>query len=714
MRRFLSLCFCVCVLSICQNVFSATTLYVSSSGAGTACSSDSPCTLNQALSAASSNGDDNTINLAAGTYSSSSAFTYTASNHSLTLSGAGADSTFVTATADNAMNFTFSGTVTVSGITVQDSSGSGLRFSNDASGSSFNVSISNCSFLNNHDSGVWIENPDADLDGAITIHQSTFDGNSTGTRGGGLHIETGATIPVEVTNNLFNQNHADGNGGGVWIHNLGADSPTTFQGNTLQYNNSLDTGGGAYFQNQGGTESPIVIGGATAALGNTFSFNNATNTGAVSAHSEGGGGMTFQNNIVTGNTGFTEGGAINLIIYLGDIVFSNNTIQNNPNLLGGAFQVQTVNTGQPTTFTMNANLISGNSGTDFGGGSLAFAYLSSPAVITNNVFVDNFGVSSSSSVGAFGIGSSTDQAINITNNTFANNISNSFAGGLFLSPTNAAIVFNVYNNLFWENESAYPQEADLFVYSPIWTGMNLYNNDLTTVCVDGTPATCNSGSDFSGLANTNASANLYNTDPLFVGTGDLVNYYSLQSTSPVIQQGDSDAPNLPSYDYTGLVLIDTPPDLGALQFAIYGLSITITSDASSVGVGDDLSWTVTLTNASNAFTGDLTAEIMGENQTIISVSCSDTDPLACSLSSLEPGASVTFQVTTQAAEVGTLTLSVSVSNGGSTISTTSSGSAIATGIAGGCGLNEFAPFHLSNLWIYGGMLLLWLTKRKIR
>ncbi len=570
MVRFATISFLLFTIFISKPLYSAT-FYVSPSGSGTACSTESPCSLDQALSTAASNNADNTIHLSAGSFSSETGFTYTATglNHALTLLGAGEASTTITGNTVDGISFTFSGTVSMSELTVEKNSGAGLRFADDSNGSSFNISISNCTFSSNNGGGVWIENLNDGLNGTLYINNNTFEGNLTGSTGGGLHIEVGTgliNLPIQVSNNLFTRNHADSSGGAVWIHNLGSDSPTVFQGNTLQYNNSLDTGGGAYIQNQGSTNSPITVGGSTAALGNTFSLNTATNSGAVLASSESGGGLTFQNNIVTGNTGFSGGGAIRLTIYLGDIIFSNNTIQNNPNLFGGGFEIVTVNAGEPTTFTMNANLISGNSSTDFGGGSLSFAYLTSPAVITNNIFVENFGVSSSSSVGGFGISSSTDQAINLTNNTFANNISNSFGGGLFLAPSNAAITFNLYNNLFWENQSAYSQEADLFIYSPTWRGMNLYNNDLTSVCVDGTPATCNNESNFSGLANTTASGNLYNVDPLFVGTGNLVEYYSLQVTSPVIKQGSSSAPSLPAYDYTGTIPMDSPPDLGALQF----------------------------------------------------------------------------------------------------------------------------------------------------
>ncbi len=572
MKRFIYLSFFLSIIFFSESLYSATTLYVSPSGSGTECSSSNPCSFDQALSTASSNDDDNTINLAAGTYSASTtSFTYTATtiNHALTLAGAGEDFTFITSAVGvgNGIDFNFSGSVTVTGITVQKNSGFGLHFAGDPTGSSFSVTISNCTFWDNSGSGVWIENVDDGLNGTINISNNTFEGNATSAEGGGLHIKVNTalvTLPIQVSNNIFNRNHADTNGGAVWIYSQATNSPTTFQGNSLQNNYALNVAGGAYIQT---FNSPMVIGGSTTSLGNSFLFNAGIDTGGIWSESQTGG-TTFQNNTVIGNVGLTAGAAIVLRIYAGDVVFSNNIIQNNPNYYGGGFEVQTINTGNPITFVMNANLVSGNNATDFGGGSVVFHYLTSPASITNNIFVENFGASSSASTGGLGISSDTDQPqpINITNNTFANNSSNSFGGGLFLAPNNAAVFFNVYNNIFWENSSAYPQEADLYVINPIWTGMNLYNNDITSVCIDGTPVTCNSGSNFSTLANTTASSNLYNIDPEFVGTGDFVNFYSLQRNSPVIKQGDSNAPNLPTYDYTGTVSMDSPPDLGALQY----------------------------------------------------------------------------------------------------------------------------------------------------
>lgn len=693
-----------------------------------------------ALSTASSNGEDNTINVAGGTYSSASGFSYSATNHSLTIVGAGQSSTFMTASAGDALSLTYAGTVTVSGITFQSSSGSGILVESEI-GSALNLEVSACRFLGNNNSGMRIHNNAVEEIGSIHIHDNLFQNNKTNDAGGGLFIsgEGDFGTAVQVNDNVFDHNTSNvypsfpsGGGAGVWIFMFAENSPLTFTGNIFQNNSSVNDGGAAFLY----TRSPhslVTIGGSEEGEENLFTGNNGLSSGGIYISSASG--ATFMGNTLIGNSCTGEGGAVRIVYDGGHVEFSNNIIQNNVALYKGGFSIgASALNHPPVTFNMNANLISGNRSTDDGGGALALVALSDTATITNNVFVENIGDTSSASVGGLDISSQANQEIDVINNTFAYNSSEGFGGGLMIVPgdTTFTMSVNVYNNLFWENSSGFGGFGpDTYVYggvSPIlWAGMTFNNNDATGVCVNDGTESCNTGDDFSAIVDTSASANLYNIDPQFFGRGNILDYYSLQSDSPVIQQGSAGAPSLPEFDYTGTVPMDTPPDLGALQYCVPSLSVAITSSSDPVILGDNITWTITLSNSANCASNDNTLNLSFTSSELVSavqasssaVTCSGSGSSAtCILSQIAANSSVSLSAVSSASSLGSVSLNASLSNSLETASASGSGSVTVVSpspLSGaGCELNKSTSENHLSLWMMGFVLLLLARRRFFR
>lgn len=718
-----------------------------------------------ALSSASSNGEDNTINLAAGTYSSVSGFSYTATNHVLTIVGAGSDSTILQANSSIGISFAFSGTVTVSGIHVQDTSSvgnyGGLVFS-DIAGSVYNIVVHDCNFSQLGDSAITITN--AAVSGSINIYNNLFEQIDSISKGAGLNISTSATVAVSVAvrNNIFSNNAAFDTGGGVIIVTSGPSSPITLTGNTFDTNSASNEGGAASLTNDN-SDSLITVGGLEEGEGNSFTGNEALSFGGLKIYSLSG--VNFVGNSVIDNhadptTG--SGGGV-YVTYVGPGEFSNNLIQDNSAQFVGGFQFGTsFSPGTPTTLNVNANLISGNvSYGDYGGGIVSMYTMSSPAVISNNIIVDNHVYTANGSVGGLSITEFlADQDIYVINNTFANNTAEVYyAGGLMITPGAANIGVNLSNNIFWENTS--PQAMkDFWLYSPAagWDGLVFDNNNITDICVDavGGVTTCNTGDDFSALPGTTSSTgnlnpySLYNIDPQFFALGGLADYYSLQADSPMIQAGTAGVAHLPEFDYTGTVPMDTPnPDLGALQYCVPSLSLTITPNADTITLGDNVTWTVALIDSAHCASNDNTLTLSFTNSEFqsgslvsasltrqllsvfaaASVACTGSGNSAvCTISQIAADSTVDVSIVGNTIALGTIGLSASLSNSLATASASGSGTASVVAAptpptptpspdslsGAGCSLNSSSSENHFSFWMFASILLLPLFKKPAR
>ncbi|MFO1464284.1 MAG: choice-of-anchor D domain-containing protein [bacterium] len=311
--------------------------------------------LQAALTAAQSDGDDNVINIAAGLYDASSAtFTYTAAeNFSLTLVGAGIGSTILdgggvmqvmnlkTGSPDDLAG------ITVRAMTVQNGKapiGGGaniqttdadinvdgvLFFQNGAAiggglelvNQSGNINLTNSLFDRNAMAFIGA-GVDANSDtGTITLQGNQFTGNQSGAISGGVNTfnDSGATNLID---NIITGNSASGAaiaGGGEASSVSG---PITLRGNQIIGNSSnVIAGGFEAFSSAGGT----VTFDGNLIVGNTS--NNIVGGGEVGTS----GAIIFTNNIIAGNSAASSSGGIEIFLQAGgstaDII--NNTIVGN-------------------------------------------------------------------------------------------------------------------------------------------------------------------------------------------------------------------------------------------------------------------------------------------------------------------------------------------------------------------------------------------------
>jgi hypothetical protein len=258
--------------------------------------------LQNALTTASSNGQNDTINIAAGAYDASAGFWYDAAageGYSLTIAGDGATPTILDggnigqviyiSTLGVANDSTCQ--ITVTGISFQNGRAIGLR-----------------------GGGLWVRANQAN----ITVENCEFSGN-TGNTGGGVCAESSSPASsgdVTFRNNLVRDNTTSQSGGGAY-----ASSPTgsvIFEDNTFQ-GNTANRGGGATAESSSGSVTY---------QGNVFDGNTA-NEGGGAYGSSFSNTVTFVNNTFHGNTAQNEGGGARAHSNSGTITFTNNTAYGN-------------------------------------------------------------------------------------------------------------------------------------------------------------------------------------------------------------------------------------------------------------------------------------------------------------------------------------------------------------------------------------------------
>jgi len=209
--------------------------------------------LQQALLDAEANGEDDTIQLAAGTYLGTFNF-FNTENKDLTLSGAGRESTILDAETSTSPAFGFSSLegnnseLTFQGLTfkhAQSANGPGFR-SNFADET---LTIEDCAFTSNtgnlNGGGINL----SAQEGNITIARNIIEGNN-GDAGGGIAIDHQGSLTstsVTLSDNLIVDNHSTSSavadlGGGVYI----SQGRTTVNiiNNTIANNDAQNSGGG--------------------------------------------------------------------------------------------------------------------------------------------------------------------------------------------------------------------------------------------------------------------------------------------------------------------------------------------------------------------------------------------------------------------------------------------------------------------------------------
>jgi Putative metal-binding motif/Secretion system C-terminal sorting domain len=288
----------------------------------------------------------------------------------------------------------------------------------------------------------------------------------------------------------------------------------------------------------------VTIDGFTITGGNTNAANTAVTVNGNSIFRIYGGGIssylgtnTMSNNTLYSNSGTIPSAGGGIYAFYGTNTLSNNTLYSNSSYSGGGIKL---NHG---TNTLSNNTLYSNSATGEGGG---ISTSNGTNTLSNNTLYSN-------SSGFWGGGISTSHGTNtLSNNTLYSNSATNNGGGIYtIQGTNT-----LTNNIFWQNKKGTDATVAGADYYAFGTNGNTFKNNLLQL------ASSNYSTSGSGTYDlgTDASANIFATDPLFVSTTDL----RLQATSPCINAGITGV-GIPTTDITGATRTGNP-DLGAYEY----------------------------------------------------------------------------------------------------------------------------------------------------
>ena len=379
--------------------------------------SDFNCILQSALDASEKNGQSDTINIAAGTYStadnSDTAFLYTPSSESfpLVLAGAGVGKTILDGGSNTQVFFInttnlsndSNADITVRNLTVQNG-----KFADGFGGGlcvftvSADVTIENSKFINNSAAGGGGGDVLTDT-GNITLRKNEFRDNIADFLGGGASLEAAFGGEIRLTGNIFTNNLVDDPSSDVGGFGGGADIFTSFSGDiTLIDNIFMDNEADAF---DGGTSG----GGASilAVLGGNVTLTN----------------NSFIRNLADFNRGDTFGGGASVETDTGDIILTNNTFIRNVSEVtngessGGGASVET----DLGAITLTNNTFTLNSTSGDGGGLNARTFSENSTInIYNNISFNNTATRNGDDIFIQeSVDNSTVSLVNLFNNDFS-------------------------------------------------------------------------------------------------------------------------------------------------------------------------------------------------------------------------------------------------------------------------------------------------------
>lgn len=394
--------------------------------------------LQVALTVSSSNGEDDTIYVAAGVHNVASTLTYQTedgdSGHNLNIIGAGADETILD--GGNALKILH--------ITTD--------ISVDGGDAGAGIIITGIKFQNGYNStndggGISIYTYDA----PISLESLDFENNSTD-HNGGIYVLSAAG-PVTVTGCRFLGNSApSGDGGGAFVGSEIGD--VTLRNNTLSSNTAVSAGGARI----------VALYGMTTLTNNTVSGNTTTNGvgGGIYLWSHR---ANLTNNFFRSNSAAGGGGGV-AIVASDDITLSNNLyVSNIATGIGGGLAFEILGT---ATLINNAF---GNNHSDLGGGTLGIA--GNDAVLINNTFYSNSAITNSG--GFVLVIQSNNGSADIYNNIIWGNVAGNnddFAVGADGDNDGTGAMVNLYNNDF--------SDFDIDVADNLSQGGNIDQDPLLT------------------------------------------------------------------------------------------------------------------------------------------------------------------------------------------------------------------------------------------
>lgn len=415
-----------------------------------------PAELQTALDTAAANGENDTIQAAAGTYALSATLNfYSTENRTITIAGAGPGFTLLDGGGSRqilSMTTTESGALMViEGITFQNGttagSGGGLQLTSETGGMQFqNCVVSNCTATAGESigGGAMLNS----VSGTVSVRSCEFVLNVSSGNVGGMAIgtESGSVAVSECvfTGNLVNNSGGSeyfGDGGGLMVFSYGAShaviSSNNFSGNTASGGSNPDGGGLMTYQSGSGStlwlEANDFIEN-TAGLGGGGCILRFNQSAAV----------TVLQNAFTGNRSVIgSGGGALVYIDEGTLNYSENRHSGNRtgedgggiwiSHFGGSAQI-------------SSNVFMSNQATNNGGG--LYLYTDSGIMdVEKNVFDSN---SSGGSGGALNMAAGTG-TVDARNNTFYGNSTAGDGGGLYVYLGQATAQSDLRNNIFWDS-----------------------------------------------------------------------------------------------------------------------------------------------------------------------------------------------------------------------------------------------------------------------
>ncbi|MFZ5452798.1 MAG: right-handed parallel beta-helix repeat-containing protein [Thermodesulfobacteriota bacterium] len=417
---------------------------------------NNPSEFQTALTTAAGNGQDDVVNVAAGSYNLTSTLQYASvENYALVINGAGRDTTILNGGAGVRL-LSITTNLANANVTIQDlgcqngattESGGGLQISV----TSASITLSNCLVSNCAATGGDSVGGGANLTtdtGDLTVTASIFRDNSSAGNVGGLFTGTNSGI-INLTNCTFDGNSVFnsggstyfGDGGGAMLYSDGT-SQMNIRGNT--FTNNVASGG----DNPDGGGMMVYPLGATSTVtmeDNTFTNNRAgLGGGGCEIRLNAGGTLIFGNNTFTGNRA-TIGSGAGAMIHLdhGSLSLTDNTFSNNQCAENGGGVVIEMWSG---TATLSGNAFTSNQAGQNGGG-VSLASDTATTSISKNVFNSN----NAGNVGGGFSYSTTQGAANIFKNTFYGNSVTTDGGGIYLYLDQTLASVTLSTNILWQN-----------------------------------------------------------------------------------------------------------------------------------------------------------------------------------------------------------------------------------------------------------------------
>jgi hypothetical protein len=375
-----------------------------------------------ALTTAENNGEDDIINVAAGTYTLSTALAFNSSeNHSLTVNGNNSPvlDGNNTVQAMNIINFGTNASISINGLTIKNGIadyGGGLYVETDIA----NISLQNCTFEDNTGNIICGGANCYSVSGDIQVESCTFINNSApNTSGypngtaGGLFVQTedpGTTITL--SDSYFSENFAMRDAAGAMLYPLGNNSTVNANNNTFSNNTANEFGGGCWIRCPGGNASI------------EYNYNTLTQNKAETAGS--GGGTYIE----------IESGSIN--------AGYNDHNQNTAIWDGAGLWIENQN----GTIDLTRNTFTQNQSSNNGGG--INIYIASGTV---NVSRNTFDSNTATNIGGAMSLSTDSGTLNVYHNTTYANTATSEGGAIYLYFDQSSASSDIYNNIFWNDSS---------------------------------------------------------------------------------------------------------------------------------------------------------------------------------------------------------------------------------------------------------------------